>query len=653
MGLKDKSGFYRKSFHLPETVFSMLMKDQFVEIKGKPLAYIGYARLPEHVTLDCQVQEIEAEVDNFFRLSDSCGFEKQQIVLSAGIRGSRFAPIIFWEIFHALAEGGLWIDIDEANLCNGTALSKYDFLSRGYFRDSLDCLHDENHGAYRKSVYRKVAPALICQDVEDTGWTFGILTAGPSRVATQIVNDILGLHKDKIEIIICGPDPGSLPKDQRIKRIDLDHPEPRGWITRKKNLIVNAANFGNLCIMHDRFVFPQNFFCAMSEYVPVFSVITFPEFFFPDSSRSFLQRYPDYQVLIQKQNLDETFVHKIYNSQNIFHPRYDDFSETAFCCGGIYVTKRSIWQLIKQDESLYHCEWEDILFGLAAQRKGIPHRVNPFVAVESLNPPPLLQTRIHALKKNGTKQPSFSHVSNIHKKMALKHPERFKPLINRTREEYYSQIMAVFNSLEVIDESQKMSLKTVAHCKGLFDFWKEVYLRVGKLKLENREHVRGPYDLICRCIYPFPNCVVQLWIRDTELSITGPVIENDRIKQAPPPKPSLKERLLLRLRPFLKGILIRYFCRIPRPISGVNLNPFASLLLYFWEVERYHPVIFAPHAPTHVACTQERNRLIECFKKSPQATSLMFVRYNDVILPPGLDLSMELEKDQNVKRKSK
>ena len=29
-----------------------------------------------------------------------------------------------------------------------------------------------------------------------------------------------------------------------------------------------------------------------------------------------------------------------HDADRVFHPDYDDFSETAFCCGGIYLARR-------------------------------------------------------------------------------------------------------------------------------------------------------------------------------------------------------------------------------------------------------------------------------------------------------------------------
>ena len=69
---------------------------------------------------------------------------------------------------------------------------------------------------------------------EDKGWSFGILTAGQSKNAQDMVNKILSFSRNDTEIIICGDMPCGIVPGDRIKHIDLPVIEPRGWITKKK-----------------------------------------------------------------------------------------------------------------------------------------------------------------------------------------------------------------------------------------------------------------------------------------------------------------------------------------------------------------------------------------------------------------------------------
>ena len=118
----------------------------------------------------------------------------------------------------------------------------------------------------------------------------------------------------------------------------------------------------------------------------------------------------------------------VYDADRVFHPAYDDFSETAFCCGGLYLARRSLWNLVRQNEALFHCEWEDISFGLECQRRGLPHRVNPFLVAESTTPHPLLLTRLHTIGASGAERGRL-HVSPEQQAAARSGSAAFKPIV--------------------------------------------------------------------------------------------------------------------------------------------------------------------------------------------------------------------------------
>src|SRR5207249_9356231 len=142
----------------------------------------------------------------------------------------------------------------------------------------------------------------------------------------------------QVEVIFCGPCPPGAPRDERVRSIDLERPEPRGWISRKKNLLADAARFENVCLLHDRFVITPALATALREYGSCFSFLTFPQVFFADEERTRPRRYADYQVVHQRQGLAAALTSNVYAGDRVLYAPYDDFSETAFCCGGISVT---------------------------------------------------------------------------------------------------------------------------------------------------------------------------------------------------------------------------------------------------------------------------------------------------------------------------
>ena len=302
MPLSEARRFRRAPVDAPAAVIEAALETHAEALNGSAWMYCGYAPLPLVQGIAPPAVDIDATVDNQFRLGVEHGFETCPAVVTTSLRTSRFAPVLFWEVLHVLAVGGLWIDVEDASRCDGTALAE-DFPDREYFRESLTRISKDEAGPFVVQAYRKVAPTPLAANIGDAGWTFGILTAGSSEQGGRMAADILALDLPGVEVIFCGPRPADAPSDPRVRTIDLDRPEPRGWITRKKNLIVDAAKHENVCLLHDRFRVTPDWADALRSYGACFSVLTFPQVFAVDKDRRFTQRYADYQVLFRTRDL--------------------------------------------------------------------------------------------------------------------------------------------------------------------------------------------------------------------------------------------------------------------------------------------------------------------------------------------------------------
>ena len=133
------------------------------------------------------VQEVNRPVDAFFNLAGESGFEDRPCLLTFGLRASRFALILFWEALHALRAGGTWIDIDEKERIGRNGIGALDVLDRPYFAHALDRVQSDGGNRLTATVLHKARPSLVAAHVADQGWTFGILTAGPSAQACRMV----------------------------------------------------------------------------------------------------------------------------------------------------------------------------------------------------------------------------------------------------------------------------------------------------------------------------------------------------------------------------------------------------------------------------------------------------------------------------------
>lgn len=509
MALHELPRFRRASELLTTTELGQALLPHLADLATTPWTYCGYTPLPDLESARPSL-DVTMTVDNQTVLTQACGFERQRLVVTAGLRASRFAAVLCWEVLHALAPGGLWIDVDLDSRCHGTALTPLDHPARDYARLCLTEASARVEGQVRTTVWRKHAVSPLAAHAGDQGWTFGILTAGDSPRAAQMARALLALDLPAVEVIFCGPRPSGVPADPCVRAIDLAAPEARGWISRKKNLLAAAARHERLCLLHDRYVVTPDWARALRALGPSLSVATFPQVWLADVDGRFPQRYADYQVLRQDQALAEARSGRLYAGERVFYAPYDDFAETAFVCGGLYATTRTVWSLVRQDETLYHCEWEDVSFGLDCQRAGIPHRISLAMTVESVTPHPMALTRIHDLVAPDVPVPGRFHVSAAQERAACREPWRFKPVFGSSRHAYYARVLTRLNQVPGLDAP--LGSGAVATCTGLADFWRVIDGFVRRQTLATRDAKAGVLHFLSDTIYNWPNGELLRWL---------------------------------------------------------------------------------------------------------------------------------------------
>lgn len=483
--------------------------------------YCGYTPLDCPTDVSPPRLDVTEPVDGMFRLGPACGFESVKAVVTCGLRASRFAPILFWEVLHALSVGGVWIDLDVESSCHGTVLTTRDFLEREYFAGCLTMRSREVLSSDRLTMWRKTSPSAIAAGVDDHGWTFGILTAGPSPRAAQMARAILALNLPAVEVIFCGPRPANAPDDPRVRAIDLELPEPRGWITRKKNLLAAAARHENLCLLHDRYVVTPDWAEALTDYGRCYSYVTFPHVYYAGEGRRFPQRYPDYQVLVQRRGLDLAMRSHVYDTNEILHPDYDDFSETSYCCGGLYVARRTLWRMLPQNEALYHCEYEDVSYGLECQRRGIPHRVSTLLTVESATPHPMMLVRKHTLRAGEAPALVEVHIGKEELAARLASPWLSYPAVPMDRAQYYRRVCQRFNAIPGLLPHEQLPLALLERSHKLSDFWDAIARHVATVPFVSRDRIAHLTYFMSDTIFRFSTPQVLQWIRDHERAVAA------------------------------------------------------------------------------------------------------------------------------------
>ena len=295
------------------------------------------------------------------------------------------APLLLWDLAHRLPVGG--------TLTTAGATGGQPYLAREYYRGGLAV---ESRGPSH-TTFRKVAPLTAEADRGLTGWTFGVPTGpGDPTGLNACVKRILELGVPEFEVVLCGrPDPGFKYFD-RVRVVGEELTGPPVLIGKKKNVIAAAANYGNLCLLHDRVFLPRDFHAAVTKFGDDYPIATFQSVWFDDPYHLIAKRYSDYNRLRNAWPLNavaDADGSAGFYKRDLFpidpacgfcyaHPlRYH---QSNYCTGSLYLSKRSVWRAYPQSEALGWSEYEDVEQGLRASRAGVPSRVNPHAFTQSI-----------------------------------------------------------------------------------------------------------------------------------------------------------------------------------------------------------------------------------------------------------------------------
>jgi hypothetical protein len=209
-------------------------------------------------------------------------------------------------------------------------------------------------------VYEKLTHTLPAVDSVNR-WSFGIITNGKkNKQVCEIVESIKAQSIPEYEILICGPCPDEKYVHEKTIKIIEDitvSGELRAPITKKKNAIFNDAKFNNICIVHDRYWFPEDWFENVKKYGNYFDLLTMPNL----SKKNC--RVFDWGV---HTGLPSEIVGEIKRVM-----RYKDWSNDWYAQGGLIIAKKHFFKTEFLDENLFWGELEDVQFSKICNLKGL------------------------------------------------------------------------------------------------------------------------------------------------------------------------------------------------------------------------------------------------------------------------------------------
>jgi len=212
-----------------------------------------------------------------------------------------------------------------------------------------------------------------------TGISFGIITDGKRRDRlSAFIQSVYALERangQQVEVLVCGPNTikadlaAMFPQVHFV--VDTGDFAEQGWITRKKNQLVDSARYDTLVIAHDRYTIDAGFLLALQQFGSDFSVAVCRQVR-PDG-----RRFPDWVSLGAQWS---------WSSPAMLE--YGDWTPHMFINGGIIIGKTEVLRMVRWNELLFWNQAEDVELTRRLMSQGfIPRLVRKAVAVSHLTRP--------------------------------------------------------------------------------------------------------------------------------------------------------------------------------------------------------------------------------------------------------------------------
>ena len=200
-------------------------------------------------------------------------------------------------------------------------------------------------------------------------FTFGIITAGNNDDTIQrIIQSIRCQHIPHFEIIIVGH---TSILGEHITTFPFDETVISGWITRKKNMVVEHAAYDNIVLMHDYVMLDNDWYRGFVQYGSNFDICV------TKIKNKDGRRYRDYCFF--PYHMEEPYV-----SNALIPYEYESstlLSKLMYISGAYYIIKKHIALQYPLDERLCWGQGEDVELSKRLVSHGIVLQCNQYSTV--------------------------------------------------------------------------------------------------------------------------------------------------------------------------------------------------------------------------------------------------------------------------------
>lgn len=322
--------------------------------------------------LDLSSKKTNLEINQLYHPTGSYKTDSfDEVYTKDDLSKTKFVPILLKEWVYLVKKNGyLVIDYIPNRICDKKELENMMlWLWKGSYQITYHDYIDDHHLRF---ICRKIVDTKIKND-DITKWTFGIITNGKrEQWVEQIIKSIRQQKSPHYEIIICGTYLEKGEKD--IRYIPFNKRDDKGWITKKKNLIVKNAKFENICMLHDRIVLDKDWYKGMKKWGNCFENLGCRQLFeglrVNDwvASHYFIKNREG-----EKFSFESSVDYKDWYRNIWFLGQLNIFKKSL-------ITKNNLWW----NENLYYGEREDYQFSKNLNDNGFIHRFNDYSSVITL-----------------------------------------------------------------------------------------------------------------------------------------------------------------------------------------------------------------------------------------------------------------------------
>lgn len=319
--------------------------------------------------------------NQLFHPSSSINLESVNTILLDDVLGnSKFDKIIIKEAISLLSTKGnifIYFSKNKFNYFLKTKDFIYNFVNHFEIVNSGDLNTDQrseiishiphikNKGFY---IHLKKIKSIKYLHSKIYQWSFGIVSNGKNdSQVDKIIKSILNLKIPEFEILICGDYKSKYLK--KIKLIKLNKFDDKGWITKKKNILVKNFKFENCCIVHDRIIFDKNWYKGMVKWGNNFEHLGCSQIFNNNRTNDWL--------------INERYSDIYFGFASLLD--YKDWSNNAFLGGQLHIFKKSLFIKRGWNNFLFWNEAEDYEISKFYNSQGYVLRLNPYSLVNSLS----------------------------------------------------------------------------------------------------------------------------------------------------------------------------------------------------------------------------------------------------------------------------